>query len=165
MINSQRQSINSLQIDMSFVMRRLFQKCTGDAAHFLETTICSQMALTYPQVGCLYIQCHLKCLQYLHCPVSKSESFSPVVQLFERKMDAFWDGNIFKSLVGFFVLCFSSILVLKLILLMPSILEPADDLIFLFSYRISEFWTTLDKKSIVGSVVLALLLQSHSLNT
>lgn len=102
MINSQRQSINSLQIDMSFVMRRLFQKCTGDAAHFLETSICSQMALTYPQVGCLYIQCHLKCLHYLHCPVSKSESFSPVVQLFERKMDGFWDENIFTSLVGFF---------------------------------------------------------------
>lgn len=47
---------------------------------------------------------------------------------------------------------------------MPLISEQADDLIFLFN--ISEFQTALDKKSVVGRVVLlALQLQSHSFNT
>lgn len=168
-LNSQTWSINSLQIDMSFVMRRQFwpvQKCTGDAAHFLETSFFSQMALMYPQVGCLYIQHHLKCLCCLHYSVSKIESFSPMVQLFERKTDAFWDGSSFKSFICFVCPFLSLILFLKLILLMHLISELADDLIFLFSYHISELWTALEKKSFVGSVVLhALLPQSHSLNT
>lgn len=147
---------------MSFVLKRQFlpvQKWTGHAARFPDTGFYSQMALTYPQVG-LCIQ-HLKCLDCLHCSVSETENSSPVVWVFERKMEGFLNPCLL-----FFVLHFSLILSLKLILLMSLMSEWADDLILLFSYRISEFWTAPNKKSFVASVVLlALLHQSHSWNT
>jgi len=45
---------------------------------------------------------------------------------------------------------------------MPFISEEADDPIFSFNYHISELQAALNKKSVVGSVVLlALPLQSH----
>lgn len=80
-----------------------------------------------------------------------------------RKMDLFWTGSTFKSLVGFIYTWFLFNAFLKTVILISLETWTSWWAHCLFSYKTSEFWIVLDKKSVVGGVVLlALLPQSHS---
>lgn len=120
MIISQMRSINSMQIHMSFTMRRQFlpvEKYNRDAVFSInnETNFCFQIVLTYPQVGCLYIQHHLKCLCYLHHSVCKSGSSSPVIWVLEGRWTYFEMEVLLNPWLVLFILCFSFILFSKLL--------------------------------------------------
>lgn len=80
-----------------------------------ETSFCFQIVLTYPQVGCLYIQHHLKCLCYHHCSVSKSRSFSPVIWVLAGRWMYFQMEVLLNPWLILFILYLSLILFSKLL--------------------------------------------------
>lgn len=80
-----------------------------------ETSFCFQFVLTYPQVGCLYIQHHLKCLCYHHCSISKSRSFSPVIWVLAGRWTYFEMEVLLNPWLILFILCLSLILFSKLL--------------------------------------------------
>lgn len=79
-----------------------------------ETSFCSQIILTYPQAGCLYIQHHLKCLCCLHHSVPKNGSFSPVIWVLEGRWTYFEMEGLLNPWLVLFILCFSLIRFSKL---------------------------------------------------
>lgn len=132
-LNSLTQSMNPLQIDMSFVIRRHFGLCKsalGMLFIFWRQAFVHRWPWRTLKLAAFILNIIWNAYGCLHPSVSSMKGSPLWSDSLKERWTYFEMEGFLNPWLILFVLCFSLILFLKLVILMPLISEPSDDLIF-----------------------------------